>query len=205
MTSLRDQQLAWLDHITNSSGLTITEIARAAGLHPSSLTRFRAKNENGHTLTSKTVKKIEDATRVPAYESRYIPDIVLHRQDEAQPFAIIELKNTADPMWSAVETLKQAANHIEMWTLKTSSIAALGYRPGMVVVVDKQATARNGDAVLAQKIDFRRGSAEALFRVYRTPYLLTAYDDGEPGQPEIVDDEQVKISGVIVGGFLLRH
>jgi SOS-response transcriptional repressor LexA len=203
MTTLRDQQIAWLDHISKSSGLTITEIARAAKLHPSSLTRFKNQNDNGHTLTSKTVKKIEDATRVPAYESRQIPVIQSFSEDEAQPF--IAMDNPGNPVETALKAATKEANNIQLWTLKTNSLAAVGYTPGMVVAIDQLQTARSGDAVCAQKYDFRRGTAETIFRVFRHPYLMTAADTGEPALPEIVDNENVVIVGVIVGGFRLRH
>ena len=203
MTTLRDQQLAWLDHISTNSGLTITEIARAAKLHPSSLTRFKNKNDAGHTLTSKTVKKIEDATRVPAYESRQKPVIQAFTEEEAQPF--IAMDNPANPVEMALKLASKEANSIQLWTLKTSSLAAVGYLPGMVVAVDQDASPRNGDAVCAQKYDFRRGTAETMFRIYRHPYLMTASDSVEPALPEIVDNENVVIVGVVVGGFRLRH
>lgn len=203
MTTLRDQQIAWLDHITKSSGLTITEIARAAKLHPSSLTRFKSKNDGGHTLTAKTVKKIEDATRVPAYESRQKPVVQAFSEEEAQPF--IAMDNPDNPVENVLKLASTATASINLWTLKTNSLAAVGYLPGMIVAVDQEAQPRNGDAVCAQKYDFRRGTAETMFRVYRHPYLMTALDHGEPAMPEIVDNENVVIAGVIVGAFLLRH
>ena len=203
MTSLRDQQIAWLDHIKELSGLTITEIARASKLDPSTLTRFYSKDESGHSLSARSVKKIEDATRVPAYETKVKPVIQSFSEDEAQPF--IAMDNPADPISSALKLTAKEAQSVHLWTLKTSSLAAVGYLPGMVVAVDENATARNGDAVCAQKYDYRRGTAETIFRVYRTPYLLTAYMNGEPAPPEIVDDQNIVIMGTVVGGFRLRH
>lgn len=203
MSTLRDQQIAWLDHITKSSGLTITEIARTSGLNPSTLTRFKAKNDSGHTLTSSTVRKIESATRVPAYESKLMPKIQAFSEDEAQRY--VAMDNPSNPVESALRSATAQAGTIDMWTLKTGSLSAVGYLPGMVVVVDKSAQPRSGDAVCAQKYDFRRGTAETLFRVFRMPYLVTAYMEGEPGMPEVVDEENVAITGVIVGGFRLRH
>ncbi|WP_377299649.1 LexA family protein [Rhizobium sp. SGZ-381] len=202
MTTLRDQQLAWLNHIGQSANMTLTEIARAAGLTPSTLTRFANNNENGHTLTAKTVKRIEDATRVPAYESRVIPRVQTFSEDEAQRYVAAEAKS---PMEKALRQASQEARNVHLWTLKTNSLAAVGYSAGMVVVVDQDETPRNGDAVCAQKYDYRRGTAETIFRVYRTPYLLSAFLDAEPLMPEIVDNENIAIAGVVVGGFRLRH
>lgn len=203
MSTLRDQQLAWLDHITKSSGLTITEIARAAGLNPSTLTRFKAKNDSGHTLTSSTVRKIENATRVPAYESKLMPKMQQFSEEEAAPY--IALEKPQGLVESALKSAATQAGNVDLWTLKTGSLAAVGYCSGMVVVIDRGAQPRNGDAVCAQKYDFRRGTAETVFRVFRTPYLLTAYMEGEPALPEIVDGENVAIMGVVVGGFRLRQ
>lgn len=203
MSTLRDQQIAWLEHIVTSTGLTITEIARAGGLHPSTLTRFKAKNDAGHTLTSSTVRKIENATRVPAYVTDMRPAIQSFAENEAQPFLARE--ETGNPVETALRTATKAAQNIQLWTMKANTLSAMGYPAGMVVAIDHDAEPRDGDAVCAQKYDYRRGTAETIFRVYRTPYLLTAYQSGEPGEVEIVDNKNVVIAGVIVGGFRLRH
>lgn len=203
MNSLREQQIAWLDHIKEMSGLTITEIARSAKLDPSTLTRFYKSDESSYALSSRSVKKIEDATRVPAYETKVKPSIQSFSEGEGQPY--IAMDTPGDLVSSALKTTAKEAQNVHLWTLKTNSLAGVGYMPGMVVVVDEKAQARNGDAVCAQKYDFRRGTAETIFRVYRTPYLLTAYAFGEPAIPEIVDNENVVIMGTIVGGFRLRH
>lgn len=203
MSNLRNQQLAWLEHISITSGMTLTEIARAAGLTPSTLTRFKANDELGHTLTARTVKKIEDATRVPAYESKVIPRIQSFSEDEASPYRAEG--HSPDMIGSALHMAAKEAPNIHLWTLKTNGLAAVGYPVGMVVAVDQEAAPRNGDAVCVQKYDFRRGTAETIFRVYRAPYLLTAFPQGEPALPEIVDNEQVVIVGVIVGGFRFRQ
>ncbi|MHA7969007.1 helix-turn-helix domain-containing protein [Rhizobium sp. CAU 1783] len=204
MTDLREQQLAWLENILSSSGLTLTDIARRARLNPSTLTRFRARDDGGHTLTSRTVKKIEDATGVPAYEVRTRPrEAPIFSEGEATPFEFAEA--TQDLLVEALRAVVARSNAVDLWVLKTGSLAGVGYDPGDIVVVDREAVPRSGDAVCAQKYDWRRGTAETIFRVYRTPYLLTAALSGEPGMPEIVDDESVVIKGVVVGGCHLRH
>lgn len=203
MTSLRDQQLAWLDHISRSANMTLTEIARVAGLTPSTLTRFRANDELGHTLTAKTVKKIEDATRVPAYEARVVPKIQAFSEDEASPYVLQE--HSSNPIEAALRSVAAQSNNIDIWRLKTGALAGVGYSSGMAVVVDRDMIPRNGDAVCAQKYDFRRGTADTIFRVWRTPYLVSAYINEEPATPEVVDNENIVIMGVVVGGCHLRH
>lgn len=203
MTDLRDQQIAWLDNITASSGLTLTDIARRAGLNPSTLSRFKQKNESGHTLTARTVKKIEEATGVPAYEQRIRPKLAYFNEEEAIPFKLDE--NAQDLMVEALRTVVSRTNSVDLWQLKTRALSAVGYAEGDVILVDREAQPRPGDAVCAQKYDWRRGIAETIFRIYRTPYLLTAIAFGDPGQPEIVDDENVVIKGVVIGGCHFRQ
>jgi hypothetical protein len=202
MNELRDQQLAWLEHISNTSGLTFTQIARAAGLTPSTLTRFKQQNTSGHTLTSKTVKRIEDATNVPAYQTRTRPKLVTANDQEATPFAP---RSDDNPLVASLGDLQKSSNSLELWELKTNSLAASGYTAGMVIVVDRHATPRSGDCVMAEVVDDRRGSASYIYRVFRTPYLLTAYRDREPDPPEVVDDHTVRIAGVILGGTHIRN
>lgn len=202
MTNLRDQQLAWLDHISKTSGLTFTEIARAAGLTPSTLTRFKKQDTNGHALSSKTVKAIENATNVPAYQTRTRPKLVTFSEGEGLPYTV---EDTENPVLAALKVVADGSNALDLWELKTASLAAAGYSPGMVVAVDRNATPRSGDCVCAQLYDDRRGVATTVFRVFRTPYLVTAYRDREPDQPEVVDDHNVRIAGVVVAGVHVRH
>lgn len=203
MTDLRDQQLAWLDHITQTAKMSLTEIARAAGLTPSTLTRFRQNDAMGHTLTAKTVRKIEDATHIPAYETKNIPKIQFFSENEAARYSIGADKD--DVVNVAIDSLVKQTPTMDAWVLKTNALSALGYLPGMIVIIDREAQPRNGDAVCAQKYDLRRGTAETIFRVWRNPYLLSASAAGEPTAPEIVDDENVAIAGVVIGGFRTRN
>lgn len=202
MSDLRAQQLAWLDNIISSSGLTLTDIARRAGLNPSTLSRFHANDDSGHTLTSRSVKKIEDATGVPAYEQRIRPSMAFFSEEEGEPYIFNE--KTQDIMIHALRAVADRSKAVELWTLKTTALSAAGFDRGDVVVVDREEKVRPGDAVCALKFDHRRGISETVFRVYRTPYLLTALADGQPGLPDIVDNENVVIKGVVVGGCRMR-
>ncbi len=203
MNNLREQQLAWLDNIVSSSGLTLTDIARRAKLNPSTLTRFRARDDSGHVLTARTVQKIEAATGVPAYEQRAkARPAPMLAEGEASPFLFDD--NVQDVLVDALRAVVQRSNSVDLWVLKTHALTAVGYFHGDVLIVDRDVQPRAGDAVCAQRYDWRRGTAETIFRVYRTPYLLTASMLGDPGQPDIVDDENVVIKGVVVGGCHLR-
>lgn len=202
MTDLRDQQLAWLDNIVATSGLELSNVARRARLDPSTLTRFHSKNESGHTLTSKTIKKIEDAFGIPAYEVRRRPSLTAFQEPDAEPYKVDN--DAQELMIQALRTVVSKSNSVDLWVMKSHVLSAAGYRQGDVLLVDRDATPRAGDAVCAQIYDWRRGTAETIFRIYRTPYLLTASSQGEPALPEVVDDETVVIKGVVLGGARLR-
>ncbi len=202
MKDLREQQLAWLDNIVAASGLELSNVARRAKLDPSTLTRFHQRNDSGHTLTAKTVKKIEDAFGVPAYEVRRRPTLTAFQEPDAEPYRLEH--DAQELMIQALRAVVAKTNSVDLWLMKSQVLSAAGYRQGDVVIVDRDATPRAGDAVCAQIYDWRRGTAETIFRIYRTPYLLTAASQGEPGLPEIVDDENVVIKGVVMGGARLR-
>lgn len=203
MSDLREQQIAWLENITVSSGLTLTDVARRAGLNPSTLSRFYSNNQSGHALTARTVKKIEDATGVPAYEQRLRPALAFFSEEEGVVYD--PASGTGGFLLHALEAVAQKAQGVELWTLKTPALSAVGHNAGDVVIVDRTEQPRSGDAVCALKYDHRRGIAETIFRIYRTPYLLTALANGQPGLPEIVDNENIILKGVIVGSFRLRN
>jgi len=202
MDTLRDRQLAWLRHIEKTTGKKRTEIARAAGFDPSTLSKF-VHNAEGHTLTPKIIQRIEDTFRIPAYENNTIPFQQSFSEEEARPYLLD--RDTANPLELALKDIVSRSNAIDLWVLKTQALTSLGYMPGMVVVVDREAKPRNGDAVVAQKYDFRRGTAETIFRLWRTPYLMSASLVGEPLLPEIVDNEKLVIMGVITGACHIRH
>ncbi len=199
MTTLREQQIAWLDHIRDSTGFDLSNIATAAGLAPSTLTRFVNHDNFGHTLTAKTVRRIESRFHMPAYETRTPPPPHAFLEREAAPFVIDQADD--NPLMVAIARVAKASNSIDLWILKTDSLAAVGYPAGMVVAVDRDVTPQTGDAVCAQLVDYKRGSAETIFRVFRKPYLLSAFVNGEPLAPETVNDDTVKIAGVIIAGF----
>lgn len=202
MTTLRDQQIAWLKHIERTSAKTLTDIARASGISPSTFSKLLG-NEEGHTLTAKTVARIEAATGVPAYESNVIPKIVAFSEEEARPYVFDA--RTENALEQVLRDFVAKSNSIDLWELKTNNLAALGLTRGMVVIVDREAVPRARDNVVAQRYDTRRGTAETLFRNFRPPYLITAPTLGEPSTPEIVDGEKVVIMGVIVAAFHIRH
>lgn len=199
MTDLRAQQLAWLDAITRSTGLTVSEIARRAKLVPSTLTRFHSRDRDGHTLTAKTVKKIEDAVGIPAYDVREVPKQVPQLAEEGAPFVLPEA--TGDLMLLALQDVVERNNSVDLWRLQTSALRACKYFPGDILLVDRNREAGIDDAVCAQVYDFRRGTAETVFRIYKPPYLLSADMEGEPLKPLVVDNETVSVVGVIVGAL----
>ena len=201
MSTLRDQQLAWLDHIRSSTGITLTELARLAGLTPSTLTRFRSSNDTGHSLTATTVRKLEGASGVPAYETGLRPRLSAVESQELEPFQA----DAINPHERLLADSIRGRDELALWRVNSDVLGAVGFAPGSVLLVDGTAKPRNGDAVLARRQDPARGTVETMLRVWRAPYLLSAYSTGEPLVPELVDHDRVTISGVVIAGILFRR
>ena len=200
MSTLRDQQLAWLEHITSSAGITLTELARLAGLTPSTLTRFKANNDLGHSLTARTVRKLENASGVTAYETRTRPRLTAIETEEIEAFQ----PDSESEFEGLLAASIKAQEHLSLWKVNSDVLGAIGFASGTVLMVDTKRNPRNGDAVIARRKDITRGTVEDLLRVWRAPYLLTAYSSGEPLAPEPVDNDRISIVGVIVSGTLFR-
>lgn len=83
---------------------------------------------------------------------------------------------------------------IDVWDVKTSALAFMGYMPGDHVLIDTHASerVRQGDVVVAQIYD-RNGSAKTVLRRYEPPVLVTS--GPEDTQVHVVDGENVVIRG----------
>ena len=197
--SLRDEQIEWLGRVMRQTGLTRHGLAVKAEIPPPTLSMFVSQRAR-HNLSAGNVRKIERATglRFGGAESHLIA-----RESEAEPF---RAEPEDDPFTEMVNHAIGKANHLAPWRLSSRALEAAGYLPGDVLIVDLNARAEPGDVVCAQRYKWKEMTAETVFRIYEPPTtLVSATLDRDLRRPIIVDDDNVKIKGVVTASVRPRQ
>ena len=195
-----DQRL-WLEDLLQRLGITATELARRAGLNPSTLTRFlNEESERNHTLTFRTIRKIEQAVAATGNAPRRINVTGFAESDGAEYIA-----EQADAVAAAVNAMKAGRNSRVPWAVATADLAGISLAQGDVVVIDMNEEARPGDIVCAQVYDRPAGGARTVFRLYEPPYLITGSTDPGARRPIVVDNVNAVIRGVMIGRITPRR
>lgn len=197
MHDTRDHLRAWLREILEKSGETPTELARRAGVHSTTLTRFLSRPD-APTLSSTTVAKIAHAAgAVTPGPAGAPPPVVTARglsDNDAVPYVANDQQNARD---QAIQRLIAGRNSANAWVLRTDALVLAGYLPGDVVIVDLGATPVAGDVVCAQIYRWREAKADTVFRLFEPPYLVAASLAADLRKPAIVDNDRVIIKGVV--------
>lgn len=191
---LRKKQRRWLLEILEHFGWSATELARRAGLSATTLTRFINSKDWSHTLSGRSIDKIERATGVRAYENAgQLPSFA---RSDADPY-MAPTGGKYRPRAAAIAALINGSNSALAFVLKSRALEHAGFIPGDVLIVDTDATPKNGDVVLAQVYD-RAGGVETLFRIFERPYLSAATSDATIRRTMVADDEWLVVRGVVV-------
>lgn len=191
---VRDTQRAWLRQIVATTGKSLTQIASEAHVSHTTLTRFDRPDYSG-TLNTLTVQQIAEAMGVEPPKGINPAEPPVRRmgpQRDAEPFAA---NDDTDPH-GAVKALIGNRTGAAPFRMKTRALELRGYLPGDVLIVDVNATPREGDIVCAQVYDFS-GNAETVMRVYEKLVLTAATLDPELQKPLILDGERVVVMGVV--------
>lgn len=191
----------WLRRLPTLTGKSHTAMAGEINVAVSTLTRpLKADDPGTSTPNQRTIDKIVARYGVAP------PDFGVPLRGPLRGFSEDAAPYEAagsDPLAGALRALIAGRPGADAWVIKTRAIELLGYLPGDVVIVDPDQVAQPGDAVCAQiNIDFRRGTAETVMRVYEragaSHVLLAASLDPVFRAPIAVDD-RVAIKGVIIG------
>lgn len=210
LDNVRQRQRAWLDKAQEATrspmlprGLSLTDIARRAGVSQTTLTRFRNDSEYDGTLSALTIQKVAQVTGYPATlealgQSEDAPDGL--REPEAAPFR-------SEPDDEATARMVRAAiegrNGVDPWELRTRALEAEGYRAGDVLIVDLNATPASGDLVCLQIYDFQTMRAETVFRFYEAPFFL-GVGAGSDRKPMLESDRNIGVKGVVIASLRRR-
>lgn len=208
----RAAQLAYVGRLVETTGRTLSELAKAANLNHVTLTRFYNDPNYSGTLNGASVMALAAATGIPAPPEAYggmQPPVGMGAGDaggfreEAEPWddeGLIEAGAHAALFAAAVA----GRPHVTLWTLRSRALEEEGYRPGDVLVVDLSARARPGDVVCAQLYDWNHpGRTRTVFRLFQPPYLIGASREAGARTPRLLDDN-VAIKGVVEAVLRLR-
>lgn len=91
----------------------------------------------------------------------------------------------------------------DIWTVQSSALQFAGYLPGDFILVDTHQSerCRAGDVVIAQKYDWKTGTATTVLRRYEPPVLVASGPDPDDQRVLVVDGNQVAISGKVIASW----
>lgn len=198
-TSLRRRQLAWLQAMLDFRTWNVTRLAREAGVSQSTLAKFLNDPENLAQLSTNTVEKLAQAGGIRPYETTPTVHPRGLSEREAERFEGLP----EQPAFSKLIAALATGNSVVPWILNTRALESFGYMPGDVLMVDLNATPRDGDVVCAQLYD-RNGEAETVFRILEYPFLVAATLDRRTVKPILVSNDTVAIRGVVTSSHRPR-
>jgi hypothetical protein len=197
MSDLQDSVRAWLRGVLDETGLSASALARQIGT--TTLTRVLNDAAAKHVLSTRTIDAIVRSTGLPGPGS---PATSAARMPEGEIDGLPLNPQTGDVrIDDTVRYLCAAENGLMPYRLNTRAVEGMGYLPGDLVIVDLNASADQGDVVLARlhsrKLD--------IVRVFAKPYLIACAIDRVARAPLVVDDQHVSITGVVVAMFRPRR
>lgn len=194
------RHFAWVDWLLGRTGKTDASLAKDAGLNVNYIYRKRAE---GTVLGATQIRMVAEHYGLPGPDTYMLPG-ASGLSDEGVPY------DAAAPGMDAVlKMLVDAAlkgrPNAAPWILKTRAMEDAGYLVGDIVISDGSVPPHAGDAVVAQVYDLRSGSAETVFRILESPYLVAASSDPALRKPLLVDNERVIVMGTITQSFRARR
>jgi len=191
----RPDQHSYIRDVLRRTGLNQTELAKRAGLDPSTLSRFLS-SPTSPTLRATTIRRIEQASGVVfgaggAATDDSTPGL---SESEALPLAA----GASDLVTLMLTHLRSANGSVDAWTLRSRALELGGFRPGDILFVKLGAPALKGDVVCAQVYDWTAARTETVFRIFDPPYLISATADPRLFAPFRLDDERIAVKGVVL-------
>jgi transcriptional regulator with XRE-family HTH domain len=196
---------SYLRNVLRRTGWTQTELAKRAGIDPSTLSRFLSRESREHALRPSTISRIEQVSGLRFSDSetasQKTSDSTGFGESEAAPFSVA----SNDEVQTLTNLLQSRGAKVDPWILKSRSLELAGYLPGDILFVRLDTHPLSGDTVCAQVYDWANNRAETIFRVFQPPYLVAATTDMKRMQPLEVDGGKVVIKGTVTASLRLRR
>ena len=197
--TMREKQLTYLKKVLAQTGWSQTDLAVRSGLDPSTLSRFMSGGRADHALRDYTMVRIQQATGVTVEGT---PEAAQGFSDrEATPLVLSD----ETPGRAAIQALIGDQPTVDAWTLTSRALENAGCRPGDTLIVNLSEKPTPGDIVCAQIYDWNAARAETVFRIFQPPALLSATGDPSLLRPYLLDDNSVKIKGVVLNILRTRR
>lgn len=195
------RHFAWVDWLRAKTGKSDTALAREAGLNSENY--LYRKRADGSVLGATEIRMIAEHFDMPGPDTYLLPGAAGF-SDEGAPYDTAAQAN--DPVLrQMIEVALKGRPNAAPWLLKTRAMEDAGYLSGDVVICDAAMSPKAGDAVVAQVYDLRSGTAETIFRILESPYLVAASSDPALRKPLLVDNERVIVMGTITQSFRARR
>jgi transcriptional regulator with XRE-family HTH domain len=192
----KPDQRSYILNVLARTGWNQSELAKRAGLDPSTLSRFLSSPQGSQSLRPATLRRIAQVTGLAFGEEPVstAPASGGFSEGEAQLVAddAPELVNTV------LEALRSGGRPVDAWQLQSRALELAGYRPGDTLFVELGAQALKGDVVCAQIYDWTANRTQTLFRMFEPPYLVSATQDIALLRPFSLQDEHVLVKGVVL-------
>lgn len=190
--AIRRAQRQWLEAAVRTRGESASQIAKAAGVSDTTVTRFLNNPNYSGVLTPLTVQRISDYTGLagPGVEESAERSVRAFRE-EATPYQA----ETGDSHAAAVTALLAGRAHAYAMVMRSTVLELAGVRPGDIMIIDPLVTPADGDVVCAQLEDGL--GATTVFRLFQMPNLVGATFDPRAVRPESVNGTTRRIVGVM--------
>ncbi|NMD08117.1 MAG: hypothetical protein GYA66_09080 [Phyllobacteriaceae bacterium] len=193
---------SYIEEVLRRTGWNQTELAKRAGLDPSTLSRFLGNPDGGQLLRASTLRRIETVTGLPFGNAAAERPASQHGFAEAEASPVDNL--TSDVVALVLAQLSQANANIDAWQLNSRALELAGHKPGDFLFVKLGETPLRGDVVCAQIYDWTRNRAETVFRLFEPPYLVSATTDSALFAPHAISSESVVVKGVVLHSLRSR-
>ena len=193
---------SYIEEVLRRTGWNQTELAKRAGLDPSTLSRFLGNPDGGQSLRASTLRRIETVTGLPFGNAAAERPVSQHGFAEAEASPVDNL--TSDVVALVLAQLSQANANIDAWQLNSRALELAGHKPGDFLFVKLGETPLRGDVVCAQIYDWTRNRAETVFRLFEPPYLVSATTDSALFAPHAISSESVVVKGVVLHSLRSR-
>lgn len=195
MSNSRDDQLAWVRAVMASMDMNPLQLAKRAGINPSTLHRPLNDPAFPGMLSGRTMAAIAEVAGLNPMEFPAARRGL--SEPDAEPFRFETPKSAVDNFNRAVRELTQGRAGRDPWVMKSYALELAGVLPGDVMVVDLNIAPRPRDIVCAQIYDWSQTKAETVFRRFDPPFLMTASLRMDKEKPVMVDGTNVVIKGVV--------